>query len=76
LEKIKILKKKMALHQMALHQEIQKNGCEGWTFEVIKEVDVIEEEQLFIHETVEMIKFDSVNTGYNSKYSVDITNLY
>ena len=61
---------------MPLHEEIRHNGCDGWTFEVIKEVDVIEEEQLFIHETVEMIKFDSVNTGYNTKYSVDITNLY
>ena len=67
---------KQAKEKMPLHEEIRNNGCDAWTFEVIKEVDVIEEEQLFIHETVEMIKFDSVNTGYNSKYSVDITNLY
>jgi hypothetical protein len=67
---------KQAKEKMPLHEEIRNNGCDGWTFEVIKEVDVIEEEQLFIHKTVEMIKFDSVNTGYNTKYSVDITNLY
>jgi hypothetical protein len=39
---------KQAKEKMPLHEEIRNNGCEGWTFEVIKEVDVIEEEQLNI----------------------------
>ena len=61
---------------MPLHEEIRKNGCEGWLFQVIKEVEIIEEEQLFIHETTEIIKYNSVNNGYNVKYSVDISNIY
>jgi len=67
---------KEAKEKQPLHEEIRKNGCEGWIFEVIKEVDIIEEEQLFIHETTEMIKHNSVNNGYNSRFSVDITNIY
>ena len=67
---------KEAKEKQPLHEEIRKNGYEGWSFEVIKEIDIIEEEQLYIHETTEMIKYNSVNNGYNSKFSVDITNIY
>ena len=67
---------KEAKEKMPLHEEIRNNGCEGWTFEIIKEVDIIEEEQLLIHETTEIIKHNSVSNGYNVKHSIDITNIY
>ena len=46
---------KEAKEKQPLHEEIRKHGYEGWSFEVIKEIDIIEEEQLYIHETTEMI---------------------
>ena len=57
-------------------KKLGKKGCEGWLFQVIKEVDVIEEEHLLIHETTNVMKYNSAPNGYKVKHSVDISNIY
>jgi hypothetical protein len=39
-------------------------------------VPYIDEEQLLIAETANIIKFNSIEAGYNTKLSVSLENLY
>ena len=61
---------------MPLHRAINDQGIENFSFEVIKTVEYIDNEQLLIIESCYMDKFDSITNGYNTKHSVDMFNLY
>jgi hypothetical protein len=61
---------------MPLHRAIKDQGIENFSFEVIKTVEYIDNEQLLIIESCYMDKFDSITNGYNTKHSVDMFNLY
>jgi hypothetical protein len=51
-------------------------GIENFKFEVIDTVDYIDKETLLIKESVYMNEYNSIETGYNMKHSVDLQNLY
>ena len=51
-------------------------GIENFKFEVIDTVDYIDKETLLIRESVYMNEYNSIETGYNMKHSVDLQNLY
>jgi hypothetical protein len=51
-------------------------GIETFKFEVIDTVDYIDKETLLIKESVYMNEYNSIETGYNVKHSVDLQNLY
>ena len=55
---------------------MQSEGIDKFTFEVIDSVEYIDVEQLLIKESVLMNEYDSIETGYNTKHSVDLQNLY
>ena len=61
---------------MPLHRAIKDQGIENFSFEVIKTVEYIDNEQLLIIESCYMDKYDSITNGYNTKHSVDMFNLY
>ena len=51
-------------------------GIENFKFEVIDTVEYIDKETLLIRESVYMNEYNSIETGYNVKHSVDLQNLY
>ena len=51
-------------------------GIDKFSFEVIDTVEYIDIETLLITESVNMDKFNSIEAGYNVKYSVDLQNLF
>jgi hypothetical protein len=51
-------------------------GIENFKFDVIDTVDYIDKETLLIRESVYMNEYNSIETGYNVKHSVDLQNLY
>ena len=51
-------------------------GIETFKFEVIDKVDYIDKETLLIRESVYMNEYNSIDTGYNMKHSIDLQNLY
>ena len=59
-----------------LHRSMKELGIENFTFEVIDKVDYIDKETLLIRESVIMNEYNSIETGYNVKHSVDLQNLY
>jgi group I intron endonuclease len=59
-----------------LHSAIQELGHENFKIELVEKVPYIDEEQLLIAETANIIKFNSIEAGYNTKLSVSLENLY
>jgi hypothetical protein len=59
-----------------LHSDIQELGYENFIIELVEKVPYIDEEQLLIAETANIIKFNSIEAGYNTKLSVSLENLY
>ena len=59
-----------------LHRSMKELGIENFKFEVIDKVDYIDKETLLIRESVIMNEYNSIETGYNMKHSIDLQNLY
>ena len=59
-----------------LHRSMKELGIENFKFEVIDTVDYIDKETLLIRESVYMNEYNSIETGYNMKHSIDLQNLY
>ena len=59
-----------------LHRSMKLLGIDKFSFEVIDTVEYIDIETLLITESVNMDKFNSIEAGYNVKYSVDLQNLF
>ena len=59
-----------------LHSDIQELGQQNFKIEVVEKVPYIDDEQLLIAETANIIKFNSIEFGYNTKLSVSLENLY
>ena len=59
-----------------LHSAIQELGHENFKIELVEKVPYIDDEQLLIAETANIIKFNSIEAGYNTKLSVSLENLY
>jgi predicted GIY-YIG superfamily endonuclease len=57
------------------HTEMRANP-DGWTFEIIQNVDFLDVETLLIAETTQIMRHNSVSNGFNSKFPIDITNIY
>ncbi len=55
---------------------MQSEGIDKFTFEVIDTIDYIDKETLLIRESVYVNEYNSIETGYNVKHSVDLQNLY
>jgi hypothetical protein len=53
-----------------LHSAIQELGHQSFMIELVGKVPYIDEEQLLIAETANIIKFNSIEAGYNTKLSV------
>ena len=49
---------------------------DGWTFEIIQEVDFLDIETLLIAEATQIMKYNSLSNGWNSKFPINITNIY
>ena len=58
------------------HRSMKELGIENFKFEVIDTVDYIDKEKLLIRESVYMNEYNSIETGYNMKHSIDLQNLY
>jgi hypothetical protein len=54
-----------------LHRSIKELGIENFKFDVIDTVDYIDKETLLIRD-----EYNSIETGYNMKHSIDLQNLY
>jgi len=59
-----------------LHSDIQELGHQNFIIELVEKVPYIDDEQLLIAETANIIKFNSIEAGYNTKLSVSLENLY
>jgi hypothetical protein len=59
-----------------LHSDMQELGHQNFKIEVVEKVPYIDDEQLLIAETANIIKFNSIEFGYNTKLSVSLENLY
>ncbi len=59
-----------------LHSDIQELGHENFIIELVGKVPYIDEEQLLIAETANIIKFNSIEAGYTTKFSASLENLY
>ncbi len=59
-----------------LHSAIQELGQENFAIELVKNIPYINDEHLLIAETCNIIKFNSIEAGYNTKLSVSLENLY
>ena len=60
----------------ALHKDIQELGPENFNIELVEKIEYIDEETLLIAETTYIIAYDSINSGYNTKYSISLENLF
>jgi hypothetical protein len=58
-----------------LHSDIQELGYQNFKIELVEKVPYIDDEQLLIAETANIIKFNSIEFGYNTKLSVSLENL-
>ena len=65
-----------ANEDMPLHRAVKELGKENFKFEIIKQVDWFDEEQLLIHESCCMDEYNSIVCGYNTKHSIDMQNLF
>ena len=59
-----------------LHAAIQELGHENFKIELVEKIPYIDDQQLLIAETANIIKFNSIEAGYNTKLSVSLENLY
>jgi predicted GIY-YIG superfamily endonuclease len=66
---------KTTIDTSPLHTAMQSEGIE-FTFEVIDTVEYIDVEQLLIKESVLMNEYNSIETGYNTKHSIQLQDLY
>ena len=59
-----------------LHSDMQELGPCNFNIELVEKIEYIDEETLLIAETANIIKFNSIEFGYNTKYSINLENLY
>ena len=59
-----------------LHSAMQSEGIDKFTFEIIDKVEYIDIETMLIKESVLMNEYNSIESGFNTKHSVDLQNLY
>jgi hypothetical protein len=55
---------------------MKEKGIDEFKFEVIDTVDYIDKETLLIRKSVYMNEYNSIETEYNIKHSIDLQNLY
>jgi hypothetical protein len=67
---------KKTIDTSPLHTAMQSEGIDKFTFTVIDTVEYIDVETLLIKESVLMNEYNSIESGYNTKHSVDLQNLY
>jgi hypothetical protein len=66
----------ISLDGSPLHSAIQDLGHENFKIELVEVVPYIYDEHLFLAETANIIKFNSIESRYNTKLSVSLENLY
>jgi group I intron endonuclease len=59
-----------------LHAAIQELGHENFKIELTEKIPYIDNQQLLIAETANIIKFNSIEAGYNTKLKLSLENLY
>ena len=59
-----------------LHREMELKGADEFTFEIIEEVEFVDPDQLLMRESVLIMLHDTINNGYNCKFSIDFNNIY
>ncbi len=59
-----------------LHSDIQELGHQNFEIGLVEKVPYIDDQQLLITETANIIKFNSIEFGYYTKLSVSLENLY
>jgi hypothetical protein len=57
-----------------LHSDMQKGG--NWKIELVQKLEYVDEQELLIAETCQIMAHDSIAHGYNTKYSVSYENIY
>jgi hypothetical protein len=55
---------------------MQELGVENFDVELVETVQYVDEETLLICEAMYMMDYDSIVSGYNTKYPVDLTNIF
>ena len=51
-------------------------GVDKFKFEILDEVDYIDPDQLLMRESVLMLKYDTIENGFNCKLSIDLENWF
>jgi hypothetical protein len=59
-----------------LHKDMRKYGSENFEIGLLKKVEYSDIETLLIAEACMMIEYGSIENGYNTKLSCDLTNLF
>ena len=59
-----------------LHRAMKEKGIDSFKFQILEEIDYIDPDQLFIRESILMLKYDTIKNGYNCKFSIDLENIY
>ena len=60
----------------SLHRDIQELGPENFNIDLVEKSGYIDDETLLIAETTYIMAYDSINNGYNLKYSISLANLF
>jgi hypothetical protein len=55
---------------------MQELGAENYKIELVEKVEYYDKEQQLITEACHMMKNNSIEAGYNTKFSVSLENLY
>ena len=59
-----------------LHRSMKLIGVDKFKFEILDEVDYIDPDQLLMRESVLMLKYDTIENGFNCKLSIDLENWF
>ena len=67
---------KTTIDTSPLHSAMQSEGTNKFTFENIDKVEYIDIETLLIKESVLMNEYNSIESGYNTKHSIQLHDFY
>ena len=60
-----------------LHQAMRADGTDNFKIECIQNVEYVDEQQLLIHESTQMLEHDVLNGfHYNTKLACDLANIF
>ena len=59
-----------------LHQAMLSDGTDNFKIELVQKIEYVDEQQLLIHESTQMLEHDVLNGHYNTKLACDLVNIF